>query len=392
MEAKGFKYAGIAAGIKKNGKKDLALICSDSELVAAGVFTTCAVKAAPVVLDRERLKDGKARAIIINSGNANACTGEEGYENALATAKALAEKLDIAEEEVLVSSTGVIGEQLPMDKMLGRLGPLVEALDEDALSDAAEAIMTTDLFSKTCSRSVRIEGKEVTVTGLAKGAGMISPDMATMLAYVMTDANIDADTLQHALEVATNVSFNCITVDGDMSTNDTVIALASGKSGVDVKVGTAAFEPLLSTMKEVMIELARMIVRDGEGATKLIEIRVTGAETAEEAKKAACKVANSPLVKTAFYGEDANWGRIAAAVGGAGIILDESRLGIAFDDIPLVENGLFIGKEAEAMATKCMKAKEITLTIAINLGACDATVWTCDLTHDYIRINAEYRS
>jgi glutamate N-acetyltransferase/amino-acid N-acetyltransferase len=276
--------------------------------------------------------------------------------------------------------------------MLAGIPPLMEALDEDGLNDAAEAIMTTDLFPKTFSRSVSIEGKEVTVTGLAKGAGMISPNMATMLAYIMTDADIDADTLQHALEVATNVSFNCITVDGDMSTNDTVIALASGESAVDVKVGTTAFEPFLSTLKEVMIELARMIVRDGEGATKLIEIRVTGAETDDEAKKAACKVANSPLVKTAFYGEDANWGRIAAAVGGAGITLDESRLGIAFNDVPIVENGLFLGKEAEAKATEYMKAKEITLNIAINLGACDATVWTCDLTHDYIRINAEYRS
>jgi len=310
----------------------------------------------------------------------------------LATARALAEKLDVPEEEVLVSSTGVIGQQLPMDKMLGGLAPLIEALGEDCIDDAAEAIMTTDQFPKTCSRSVIIEGKEVAITGLAKGAGMISPDMATMLAYVMTDANIDADTLQHALEVATNVSFNCITVDGDMSTNDTVIALASGESGADVKVGTAAFAPFLSAMKEVMIELARMIVRDGEGATKLIEIRVTGAETAEEAKRAACKVANSPLVKTAFYGEDANWGRIAAAVGGAGITLDESRLGIAFDDVPLVENGLFLGREAEARASRRMKAREITLSISINLGACDATVWTCDLNHDYIRINAEYRS
>jgi len=392
MAAKGFKYAGIAAGIKKNGKKDLALIYSDRELVAAGVFTTCGVKAAPVVLDRERLKAGKARAVIINSGNANACTGEEGYKNAVATARALAEKLNISEEGVLVSSTGVIGQQLPMDKMLGGLDSLIEALDEEGLSDVTEAIMTTDQFPKTCSRSVLMKGKEVTVTGLAKGAGMISPNMATMLAYVMTDANIDGDTLQHALEVATNVSFNCITVDGDMSTNDTVIALASGESGVDIKVGTADFEPFLSAMKEVMIELARMIVRDGEGATKLIEIRVTGAETAEEAKKAACKVANSPLVKTAFFGEDANWGRIAAAVGGAGITLDESRLGIAFDDVALVENGLFLGSEAEVKASKRMKAGEITLNIAINLGACDATVWTCDLTHDYIRINAEYRS
>lgn len=392
MEAKGFKYAGIAAGIKKNGNKDLAMICSGKELVAAGVFTTCSVKAASVVIDRERLKDGKARAVIINSGNANACTGEEGHKNVLSTAKALAEKLDLPEEDVLVSSTGVIGEQLPMDKILSAIPLLVEALDENALSDAAEAIMTTDQFPKTCSRSVLIEGKEVTVTGLAKGAGMISPNMATMLAYVMTDANVDADTLQHTLEVAANVSFNSITVDGDMSTNDTVIALASAESGVDIKVGTTAFEPFLSAMKEVMTELAKMIVRDGEGATKLIEIRVTGAETEEEAKKAACKIANSPLVKTAFFGEDANWGRIAAAVGGAGIILDESRLGIAFGDVQLVKNGLFLGREAEERATERMKAKEIMLTVDINLGACDATVWTCDLTHDYIRINAEYRS
>lgn len=392
MEAKGFKYAGIAAGIKKNGNKDLAVIYSGKELVAAGVFTTCSLKAASVVIDRERLKAGTASAVIINSGNANACTGEEGHKNALTTAKVLAEKLGLPEEEVLMSSTGVIGEQLPMDKIIAAIPLLVGALDENALSDAAEAIMTTDQFPKTCSRSVRIEGKEVTVTGLAKGAGMISPNMATMLAYVMTDANVDAETLQHTLEVAANVSFNSITVDGDMSTNDTVIALASAESGVDIKVGTTAFEPFLSAMKDVMTELAKMIVRDGEGATKLIEIRVKGAETEEEAKKAACKIANSPLVKTAFFGEDANWGRIAAAVGGAGITLDESRLGIAFDDVQIVKNGLFLGREAEVRATERMKAKEIRLTVDINLGACDATVWTCDLTHDYIRINAEYRS
>lgn len=388
----GFKYSGISAGIKKKGEKDLALIYSDELLSAAGVFTTSKVKAAPVILDMERIEKGEARAVIINSGNANACTGPQGLDDAKGTAHAVAKEMNLKDEEILVCSTGVIGQRLPLDNIVMAVPELVSSLNEEGADDVARAIMTTDSFQKTFSLTKEINGKLVSVGGIAKGAGMISPDMATMLSFVMTDAIINPEMLSHALKVAVDVSFNCITVDGDMSTNDTVIALASGASGATISEGSAGHLTFLSMMKEVMINLAKMIVSDGEGATKLIEINVRGAETPAEAKKAALKIANSPLVKTAFYGEDANWGRIAGAVGGADIRMDESRLDIFFDDVQLVKGGLFTGDEAEKSATAVMKKKEVVLTVEINLGTHESTIWTCDLTHDYIRINAEYRS
>lgn len=388
----GFKFSAVAAGIKKDDISDLALIYSDEQLSAAGVFTSSSVKAAPVLIDMERIKRGKARAVIINSGNANACTGNEGLEAAHITSRAVAAELNIAEDEVLVSSTGVIGEPLPVEKIIRAVPSLVSALSNDSSKNVAEAIMTTDAFSKVYTASKEIDGHIVTVGGIAKGAGMISPNMATMLSYIMTDAVVEPSTLSHALKVATNVSFNCITVDGDMSTNDTVIALASGASDVKITEGTAAHLSFISMLKEVMKELAKMIVRDGEGATKLIEIRVLGADSEKDANLAAIKIANSPLVKTAFFGEDANWGRIMAAIGGADILLDEFKLDMFFDNVQIVKGGLFVGKNAEVEATAAMKNKEIVLTVNINLGPHEATLWTCDLTHDYIRINAEYRS
>ncbi len=392
MTVKGFKFSGIAAGIKPEGKKDLALISGDGTLTVAGVFTTCKVEAAPVTLDKERVKSGQTRAVIVNSGNANACTGDEGLADAKEMARLTAESLGTGEEDVLVSSTGVIGQRLPMERFSEGIPSLVAALDSDGLKDAVEAIMTTDAFPKSASVTRELGGKSVTVTGIAKGAGMIAPNMATMLAYLMTDADVEPKVLQHALKVTVDESFNCITVDGDMSTNDTLLALASGASGVKIDEGTHEHLVFLKMLKEVAVDLAKMIASDGEGATKLVEITVRGAETDSEAKRAALKIANSPLVKTAFYGEDANWGRIAAAVGGAGITLDEKRLDIWFDDVKIVEGGLFTGEKAEAEATEAMKKKEVRLTVELNLGTCDATIWTCDLTHDYIRINAEYRS
>ncbi|MDH3975874.1 MAG: bifunctional glutamate N-acetyltransferase/amino-acid acetyltransferase ArgJ [Deltaproteobacteria bacterium] len=391
LKVSGFKFSGISAGIKGEGKKDLALIVSDKPLSAAAVFTTSKVKAAPVILDQERIKKGIARAVIVNSGNANACTGEQGLEDAKSTAGSVAKSLGISEEDVLLSSTGVIGQRLPVNKIESAVPELVSSLGEGG-ETFAEAIMTTDSFPKMHSVTDVIAGKEVTVAGVAKGAGMISPDMATMLAYVMTDADIDSGMLSHALKVATDVSFNCITVDGDMSTNDTVIALASGESGIEIVEGEVGHLKFLSMMEEVMVELARMIVKDGEGATKLIEVVVRGADRREDARKAAVKIANSPLVKTAFYGEDANWGRIAGALGGSGIVLDESRLDIYFDNVQIVKGGLFTGEEAEKKATQAMKKDEFSLLIDINLGPHESRIWTCDLTHDYIRINAEYRS
>jgi len=392
MKIKGFKFSGISANIKKNGKKDLGLICGDGPFSVAGVFTSSSIKAAPVLLDMERIKGGTARAIIVNSGNANACTGEAGMRDAVATSSFLAAELGALEEEVLVSSTGVIGQKLPVEKINAAIPELVAALDYGGAQEFAEAIMTTDSYPKMHSVARQINGKDVSITGVAKGAGMISPNMATMLSYIMTDAAINSKMLAHALKVATDVSFNSITVDGDMSTNDTVIALASGASGADIVEGEAGHLEFISMLKELMIELAKMIVRDGEGATKLIELKVKGADSKEDAKKAAVKIANSPLVKTAFYGEDANWGRIVAALGGTDVKLDESKLDIWFDDVCIVKDGLFKGVEAEEEATGRMKKKEISLTVNINMGPHEATLWTCDLTHDYIKINAEYRS
>ena len=389
---KGFKFSGISAGIKKGNEKDLALIYSDTPLSAAAVFTTSRVKAAPVLLDMERIKIGRARAVIINSGNANACTGDEGLADAKETSRLIADELGIPEEEILVSSTGVIGQRLPIDFIRSAIPGLVSSLSEEGADAVAESIMTTDSFPKVSSLSREIAGSKVTVTGIAKGAGMIAPDMATMLAYLMTDAAIDSKVLGHALKVVVDESFNCITVDGDMSTNDTVIALASGESGVGIEEGTAGHRAFLDLLRDVAVSLAKMVVKDGEGATKLIEVDVRGAESIKEAKIAALKIANSPLVKTAFYGEDANWGRIAAAIGGAGVTMDQSKLDICFDDILLVKGGLFVGKDAEEKATSAMKNEEIRLEVNLNLGTCEATIWTCDLTHDYIRINAEYRS
>jgi glutamate N-acetyltransferase/amino-acid N-acetyltransferase len=392
MKVKGFKYSGISAGIKAGGEKDLGLISGDGPLSVAGVFTSCSIKAAPVLLDMERIKSGTTRAVIVNSGNANACTGEEGMRDAVASSRCLAAELGAGEEEVLVSSTGVIGQRLPVEKINAAITELVSSLDPGNAQDFAEAIMTTDSYPKMHFITRQINGNDLTIAGVAKGAGMISPDMATMLSYIMTDASIDSKMLAHALKVATDVSFNCITVDGDMSTNDTVIALASGASAVEIVEGETGHLEFIAMLKELMTELAKMIVRDGEGATKLIELKIKGADSMEDAKKAAVKIANSPLVKTAFYGEDANWGRIAAAVGGADIKLDETRLDIWFDDVCIVKGGLFEGAKAEDEATKRMKDKEVSLTVDINMGPHEKTLWTCDLTHDYIKINAEYRS
>ena len=392
MKIKGFKFSGISAGIKGDGKKDLALTYSDEPFTVAGVFTNSSIKSPSVLLDRERIKRGAARAVVINSGNANACTGEAGLQDARETAGVVAGQLGIDEEEVLISSTGVIGVRLPMKKITAAAPGLVAAMSDGAIGEAAEAIRTTDSFPKACSLSKLIGGVDVTVSGIAKGAGMIAPNMATMLAYVMTDAALDRETLDLFLKKAVNASFNRITVDGDMSTNDTVLALASGASGAVIKSGTHDGDIFYSMMKEVMEKLAKMIVKDGEGATKLIEITVKGAASNSDANKAALKIAGSPLVKTAFYGEDANWGRIAAALGGAGVRMDADRFDIYFGDLKLVKDGIYAGGNAEEMAMSLMKKDELLLTVDLKTGAGRATVWTCDLTHDYIRINADYRS
>jgi len=387
----GFKAAGISAGIKKNKLKDLGLIVSDVPAAVTGVFTKNQIKAAPVVLDMERIQSGSCRAVIVNSGNANCCTGEQGMKDAIRMAKAAAGKLGVADEMVLISSTGVIGQALPVEKIESNIPQLFDALSSDGFSDFAESIMTTDTKPKKISRMVEVAGKSFSIIGVAKGAGMIRPDMATMLSYVCTDVEADASTLQVLLTDAVNLSFNRITIDGDTSTNDTVLILANGKSGVSLNDASAK-DAFKNAIEEMLVELAKMVVKDGEGVTKLVEIKIHGAATDSDAEKMADTVAHSNLVKTAFFGEDANWGRIIGALGRAGVSLNPDTIDISFNDIMLVQNGLWCGDDAEAAATKVMKLPEFEVIIDVHLGTGSAFCWTCDFSIDYVKINADYRS
>ena len=387
----GFKAAGISAGIKKNNIKDLGLIVSDVPAAVAGVFTKNQIKAAPVLLDMERIKSGTCRAVIVNSGNANCCNGEQGMKDAVLMAKAVAEKLGMAEDMVLVSSTGVIGQLLPVEKIESGIPQLFAALSPAGFLDFAESIMTTDTKPKKLSRTVEVAGKSFSLTGVAKGAGMIRPDMATMLSYVCTDVEADSSTLGELLTDAVNQSFNRITIDGDTSTNDTVLILANGTSGVSLNDASVkdAFKNALEAM---LIDLAKMVVKDGEGVTKLVEIQISGAASDGDADKMADTVAHSNLVKTAFFGEDANWGRIIGALGRSGVALNPDAIDISFNDVMLVKNGLWCGTDAESKATKVMKLPEFAVAIDVHLGAGRTSCWTCDLSIDYVKINADYRS
>lgn len=390
-EVPGFLAGAVAAGIKKKEKKDLALIYSEVPATAAGMFTTNRIQAAPVVLDKERLVSGSARAVIANSGNANACTGAAGMAAAQAMARETAAVLEIETQQVLVASTGVIGHPLPVSVITAALPRLVKGLSPSGLGEVAEAIMTTDTFPKMAVRTRRVDGRAFTVGAVAKGAGMIRPDMATMLCFVCTDMGASPGELKRGLSAAVDKSFNTITVDGDTSTNDTVILLANGKSGLDLGTPSCqgAFQEALD---DLLVTLAGEIVRDGEGATKTVGITVKGAGTESEAKHVAYTVADSLLVKTAFFGEDANWGRIVAAVGRAGVPVNGDTLDIAFDDAVLVKNGEYCGATAEAAATAVLQKPSFTVTIDLKLGDRSATVQTCDLSIDYIKINADYRS
>jgi glutamate N-acetyltransferase/amino-acid N-acetyltransferase len=391
LDVPGFLAGAVAAGIKYKGRKDLAVIFSQVPACAAGVFTTNRVKAAPVLLDQERIGLACAQAIVVNSGNANACTGARGMEDAHAMARAAAGALGIEESLVLVASTGVIG--LPMDvSTIERALPTLAAhLSVSGLSNVAEAIMTTDTFPKIVSRRVVMGDRSFTVTAVAKGAGMIRPDMATMLCFVCTDVGAEPGSLQAVLEEAVAQSFNAITVDGDTSTNDTVLVLANGVSGLDMRDPDCG-RAFKKTLNEVLTDLAHQIVEDGEGATKFVAITVEGASTEAAAKKVAYSVAESPLVKTAFFGEDANWGRIIAAVGRAGVAIAPEKIQIFFDKVRLVKDGQGCGKELEAAATHVLKSRRFSVTIDLGLGTARTTVYTCDLTADYIRINAHYRT
>jgi len=388
---RGFKAAGIVAGIKKNGKKDLGLIFSEVPATVAGVFTQNKVQAAPVRYDRERIQSGRCQAVIVNSGNANCCTGPKGLEHAAAMAQITAARLGIAEDLVLVASTGVIGEPLPIEKIEAAAPDLVQSLQPDGIFPLAEAIMTTDTVPKIVFKEGGIGDKSFTILGVAKGAGMIHPDMATMLSFICTDVEISADRLQKALNNAVQHTFNRISIDGDTSTNDTALILANGRSGVRLSDSEARqhFQPLLD---EVCLELAKMLVRDGEGATKLVEIRVKGARTARDAHRIANTIAGSSLVKTAFFGEDANWGRILGAAGRADVPIDPDRIDVFFNHVQMVKAGMGCGKAAEAEATRVLKTPEFTVTVDLHLGNESESVFTCDFSLDYVRINADYRS
>ncbi len=387
----GFEAAGMAAGIKKNGKKDFGILFSRMPARAAAVFTRNRVQAAPVLLDREKIKSGRCRAIVVNSGCANCCTGDQGLADARAMAKFAAAELGIDENLVLVASTGVIGEPLPIKKIQGAVPELVAKLTAEGIPDLAEAIMTTDKVPKVVTRSGEVNGNAFTITGVAKGAGMIRPDMATMLCFVATDADIAADRLQSALTAGVDRSLNRITIDGDTSTNDTVILLSNGMSRVKIS-DAGRLETFQQVLDQVLMVLARALVKDGEGVTKLVEINVTGAISDKDARRIADTVAHSNLLKTAFFGEDANWGRILAAAGRAGVPMEINQIDVFFDDIQMVKNGMGCGNAAEAGAAAVMKKDEFCIAMDLKTGMGSASVLTCDFSIDYVKINANYRS
>jgi glutamate N-acetyltransferase/amino-acid N-acetyltransferase len=385
----GYLASGVSAGIKKKGL-DLAIVFSSQTASAAGVFTLNRVQAAPVVLSKEHLtlSRGRMRAVLINSGCANACTGERGMHDAVLSTQCLASQLNIEPSQVLVASTGVIGGFLPMPAVIKGISSGVSALNSQGGGAAARAIMTTDTREKSIAVEGRIGGKTVRISGMAKGSGMIHPQMATMLAVITTDAQVPPRELSRFLRQAADRTFNCLTVDGDTSTNDTVVILANGASGAAVSGDRAYFEKGLEIVCE---ELAKAIARDGEGATKFVEIRVRGASDFEAARKVAKTIAHSPLVKTALYGEELNWGRILCAVGYSGVAFNPGRITLSLNGIPIFRNGSPVSS-TRARAEKAMKAKDLLFEVDLADGRALARIWTCDLSHKYVDINASYIS
>ena len=393
MDIKGFRFSAVEAAIKKPGRLDLALIFSELPAQVAAVFTTNRVQAAPVLISRQRAGNGSCRALLVNSGNANACTGEQGMADALECGRRTAEALGLPDEELLIASTGVIGQALPMERFRNGIQPLVDGLAEGTLDNVADAIMTTDTFPKIERRLGQAGGVAYRIQGVAKGAGMIQPNMATMLSFLVTDAAVDPTLLQGAFKDAVDGSFNAITVDGDTSTNDTALIMANGAAGNPcLQAGTPEGDEFVALLHDILLSLAKQIVHDGEGATKFVELRVKGAVSRAEAKKAALSVANSLLVKTAFFGQDANWGRIITAVGYSGVQMEQGKVEIRFDDVVMVKNGVFAGGDAEAAGTQVLKQKEFRVTIDLRVGSGEAVVYTSDLSYDYVRINADYRT
>jgi glutamate N-acetyltransferase/amino-acid N-acetyltransferase len=388
----GFLANGIHAGIKEDLKRDLSLIYSTTPARAAAVFTTNAFKAAPVLLDMERITSGVAQAILTNSGNANAATGEEGYQDARAMSAALSRKLKIKDDLVLVASTGVIGHRLPLKKIESGISNLIEGLRPEGIPDAEAAIMTTDRFPKIALRKGWIGGKEITLCGMAKGAGMIEPHMATMLAYVMTDANIESATLDRIFRKTVDQTFNAISVDGCMSTNDTAIILANGVAGQAVLKSRSKFLPIFQDMLVgVLSALSQAMVRDGEGATKLIRLDIQDARTCRDAKKIAYAVANSNLFKTACFGQDPNWGRVIAAAGSVDVPLSVDAVSVYYDDLAVFKAGHGISGDIQKLK-QIMEKEELHLRIHLGMGSKSFCLHTSDLTYDYVKINAHYHT
>lgn len=386
----GIKAAGVQCGIKEKGK-DLALIASDPPAVPAGVFSRNKVQAESLKLTINHIKYGLTKAILVNSGNANCCTGPEGYSHAQELACLLANYLQEDPRSILLASTGIIGKKLPLEKIKAALPGLINALSIEGGRDAAGAILTTDKVKKEMTVEWNYQGRTFHLGGIAKGAGMIQPDMATMLCFLATDFNIDRNLLQYALKTAVDKSFNRITIDGDTSTNDMVICLANGVAGNDrVQTKNQAYKTFQETLDHVTLSLAHLIVRDGEGVTKFVEIRVTGAATTKDARAIARSLANSLLVKTAFFGEDPNWGRFMMAIGKAGARVNSERINIALDGLTIVQQGVEIQEAWEEKAKEVLRKTEIKVIVDLNLGSAETVVWTTDLSQDYVRLNSQY--
>ena len=388
----GVRFAAVAAGVKYAGRADVMLAQCQPGTTITGVFTRSTTRAAPVLDCQDKLarneNNDAGAAIIVKAGKANAFTGRHGRASVTAVTGAVADALHLPESRVFSASTGVIGEALPHDRIVASVAELASTLDPGSVEGAARAIMTTDTFPKGASATIDIGGKTVSISGIAKGSGMIAPDMATMLVYIFTDALIAPSDLQALLSRLNETSFNCITVDSDTSTSDSLMIAATGASGVDV-TGNADFESALNT---VMLDLAHQVVRDGEGATKFVTLKVAGADSDGDARKVAMAIANSPLVKTAIAGEDPNWGRVVMAVGKSGAQADRDLLSIRFGDILVAEQGWVSPTYTEDAGAAYMKRDDIVIAVDLGLGAGTSTVWTCDLTHRYIEINADYRS
>lgn len=388
----GFAAAAVAAGVRKSGRLDVAVIAAAGAVPAAAVFTTNKVAAAPVIVSREHVADGMCRAVVVNAGNANACTGPRGLADARTMADTVARTLGCPSSDVIVASTGVIGAKMPMDAVTAGVTAASAALGSPEAGDPAEAIMTTDTFAKRAAVRVETSGREYTVGGIAKGSGMIQPNMATMLAFVTTDAPLTSEACDAALRAAVPRTFNRVTVDSDTSTNDMCMLMASGEAGErPIGPDAADFAAVAEAVLHVCGSLARMIARDGEGATKLVDVTVTGALTESDAEAAAFSIANSPLVKTALFGGDANWGRVAAAVGKSAAAVDPDRLEVRLAGITMCVDGTGLDFDEDA-AARALAEDQVSIEVDLHLGDGEATVWTCDLSYDYVRINGDYRS